>query len=116
MTEIEIKEKISVISQNPLYKNSISPFKEFQFLQFLEKGNILMGEKVKTFKINNTDTPVIFRFNKNGLLESNGTLPAIEYLGHWEHWKNGLIKKVFDTKQRLIETWEDGLPISYEPL
>lgn len=115
MTEEDIKEKIGELENNELYKNSSSPFKQYQYLQFLEEELPLNGEQVKKIKINKKEIPVIFRFDENGLIHSD-IFPAIEYLGHWEYWQHGLIKKIVDKTSGTVEWWNEGFPVNYEKL
>lgn len=55
--------------------------------------------------------PVIYRF-KNGLLQSTGTEPAIEYTGHREWWNLGLLERVEDDILGVVEIWKRGFPVS----
>ena len=55
--------------------------------------------------------PVIYRF-RNGMLQSTGTEPAIEYAGHREWWNLGLIERVEDDDLGVVETWRRGIPVS----
>lgn len=113
MTEEEIKAKREEFKQNDLYKESSSPYKDFQFEQFMANGEILEGQHSRTDIIDGKEMLVIFRF-KNGLIHSENDLPAIEYPNHWEYWDNGLIKKVVDAGGDTEEIWENGVPICIE--
>lgn len=113
MTEEEIKAKREQFAQNNLFKDSSSPYKEFQFEQFTSGGEILNGQHSRTDIINGEEVLVIFNF-KNGLIHSENDQPAIEYPNHWEFWNNGLITKVVDDGGDTAEYWENGVPVRIE--
>ena len=110
MTEEEIKAKKEQFKQNELYKESSSPYKDFQFEQFHINGTPLEGQNSRTDMIDGKEVLVIFNF-KNGLIHSENDLPSIEYPMHWEYWENGLIKKVVDNGGDTVEYWENGVPV-----
>ena len=56
---------------------------------------------------------VLYNFT-NGLLNSQDDEPAIEYPGHWEYWKDGLITKVVTDGGDTEEYWENGVPVRIE--
>ncbi len=111
MTEEKIKEIKTELEDNKLYCSSTSPFKKCQYLQFLSQGIPLSGEHVKKTFIKEKEVPVIYRFDENGLIHSD-SLPAVEYLGHWEYWKHGLLEKVVDKASSTVELWSAGYPLS----
>ncbi len=113
MTEAEIEEKRAGFAKNALFKESVSPFKEFQLEQFIMDGIPMNGQNSKSMKINGEDTLVIFNF-KDGLIHSENDGPSIEYPMHWEYWKNGLIEKVVDAGGDTEEYWENGVPVRIE--
>lgn len=110
MTEEEIKEKREIFKQNELFKESTSPYKDFQYEQFTAGGEILEGQHSRTDIIDGKEVLVIFNF-KNGLIHSENDLPSIEYPNHWEYWENGLIRKVVDEGGDTQEYWEGGVPV-----
>ncbi len=111
MTENEFESLREKFSQNPLYEKSSSLFKKYQMLQFLDENDVPLENRHKRIvSIKDKPTCVIFNF-KNGLFHSENGLPAIEYLNHWEFWKNGFIEKVVDTKFKTEEFWANGVPL-----
>lgn len=113
MTEAEIKAKKEAFKQNDLYKESTSPYKDFQLEQFTAGGEVLEGSNSRTDTISGKEVLVIFNF-KNGLIHSENALPAVEYPNHWEYWTDGLITKVVDAGGDTEETWENGVPVRIE--
>ena len=109
MTEEEIEQKRAEFTKNDLFKESSSPFKEFQMEQFVMDGIPLNGQNSKSMKINGADTLVIFNF-KNGLIHSENDEPAVEYPNHWEYWNDGFIEKIVDAGGDTEEYWENGVP------
>jgi len=111
MTIDEIKEMKENFKHNELYQKSCSPFKDFQFEQFSVNNEILTGTHERHRRIGDIFRTVLFRFNDFGLLHSENDLPAIEYQGHMEYWKDGVITRVVDVNEGTEELWEDGVPI-----
>ena len=106
MTEEEIKAKKERFKQNDLYQQSSSPYKDYQYEQFVAGETVLEGQNSRADEINGKEMLVIFNF-KNGLIHSEGDRPAIEYPNHWEYWDNGLITKVVDDGGDTVEYWEN---------
>lgn len=114
MTEKEILQRKESFKENVLFKQSTSPYKDFQYEQFHVNGVPLEGQNSRSDNINGKELLVIFNF-KNGLLHSDDeNTPAIQYPGHWEFWKNGLVDRVYDDGGNTVEYWEDGIPVSIE--
>ena len=113
MTEAEIKAKKELFKQNDLYKESTSPYKDFQLEQFTANGEVLEGSNSRTDTIGGKEVLVIFNF-KDGLIHSENGLPAVEYPMHWEYRENGLITKVVDAGGDTEEIWESGVPVRIE--
>ena len=113
MTEEEIEQKRAEFTKNDLFKESSSPFKEFQMEQFVMDGIPLNGQNSKSMKINGADTLVIFNF-KNGLIHSENDEPAVEYPNHWEYWNDGFIEKIVDAGGDTEEYWENGVHVKIE--
>ena len=113
MTKEEITAKKETFSENELFKQSSSPYKDFQYEQFHIHGTPLEGQHSRMDVVNGTEMRVIFNF-KHGLIHADGDLPAIEYPMHWEYWQNGLITKVVDEGGDTEEYWEDGVPVRIE--
>ena len=113
MTEEEIQAQREEFKKNELYKESSSPYKEYQLEQFTVNGEMLEGQHPRTDMIGNKEYLVIFNF-KNGFIHSEDDMPAIEYPNHWEYWENGFIKKVVDAGGDTEEIWENGVPIKIE--
>ena len=113
MTEAEITARRESFRQNGLYRESSSPYKDFQLEQFSAGGTVLDGRHSRTERIGGKDVLVIFSF-RNGLIHSDDGLPAVEYPMHWEYWKDGLIEKVVDAGGDTVEHWKDGVPVRIE--
>lgn len=113
MTAEEIERKREEFRQNDLFKESTSPFKDFQMEQFALDGVPIDGQNSKVMNINGTDTVVIFNF-RNGLIHSENNEPAVEYPMHWEYWENGFIRKIVDGGGDTEEHWENGVPVRIE--
>ncbi|MBQ8678325.1 MAG: hypothetical protein IJ530_01015 [Treponema sp.] len=114
MTEEEIKAKKESFKQNELYKESSSPYKDYQFEQFTANGEVLSGQHSRPDMIDGSQVLVLFNFNKGGLIHSENDMPAIEYPNHWEYWSDGLIQKVVDAGGDTEEYWENGVPVRIE--
>ena len=114
MTEEEIKSLKEKFKQNDLYKQSSSPYKDYQFEQFTANGEVLSGQHSRPDMIDGNQVLVLFNFNKDGLIHSENDMPAIEYPMHWEYWENGLITKVVDAGGDTEEYWENGVPVKIE--
>lgn len=110
MTEAEIKEMKEKFKENELYKESTSPYKDFQLEQFSAEGKILEGKHSRMDMVAGKEMLVIFNF-KNGLIHSENDQPAVEYPMHWEYWENGLIKEVVDSGGDTKEYWVNGVPV-----
>ena len=110
MTETEIKEMKEKFKENELFKESTSPYKDFQLEQFSAEGKILEGKHSRMDMVAGKEMLVIFNF-KNGLIHSENDQPAVEYPMHWEYWENGLIKEVVDKGGDTKEHWENGVPV-----
>ena len=119
---LKLKEKLE---KNGLYKKSGSVHKAYQFMLFKDNdGNPLNGQKVRREDVNlnpegsrdydeSTSRIVIYNF-VNGVLESVDDEPAVQYAGHWEYWKNGLIEKVYADGGDTEEYWKEGVPYRIE--
>lgn len=120
MTEEEFKK----IPENELWQKSVSVHKHLQLHQMTADGKVLEGQESRYEDANGnpsgsenfdevTARMVIYTF-KNGVINSDGDTPAIEYPGHWEYWKDGLIEKIVSDYGRHVEHWENGVPVSFE--
>ena len=124
MTYEEFQELMQKMEENPLFKASESLHKYYQFRQFDENGKLKEGQIVRIEDAKgtisgepgfdqSTSRPVIYNFT-DGCLNSDGDNPAIQYEGHYEIWRMGIIEKVWAKGGKIIEYWEDGVPVKVD--
>jgi len=125
MSKVEHEELTKKLWNNGLYCKSKSAHKVYQFMQFMDaENNPLEGQQVRREDKNlrpmgtpgfdeSTARIVIYNF-KEGVLHSTDDEPAVQYPGHWEYWKNGVIEKIFADGGDTEEYWENGVPVRIE--
>lgn len=114
------------VENNELYQKSTSIHKKYQYHRFhdSETGALLNGQQVRREDKNgliegepgfddSSSRVVIYNFFE-GVITNDGTVPGIEYPGHWEYWENGHIVKVVSAGGDTEEIWENGVPVSIE--
>lgn len=126
MTQEDFEKLKAKMESNELYQKSKSVHKDFQYRYFKDPftGEEINGQQVREEDINtlvpgqpgfdeSTKRTVIYNF-KDGVLDSENDEPAIQYPGHYEIWRYGLIEKVFDDGGKTIEYWKEGVPVKIE--
>jgi len=125
MTKAEHEKLTKKLWDNELYCKSKSAHKVYQFMQFMDAdNNLLEGRQVRKEDANlnplgspeydeSTGRIVIYNF-KEGVLHSTDDEPAVQYPGHWEFWKNGVIEKIFADGGDTEEFWKNGVPVRIE--
>ena len=111
MNQADYEKLMNRLEANELYQKSKAIHKGFQFRIFTDSktGMPLVGQQVQY----ESGRMVLYNFT-NGLLNSQDNEPAIEYPGHWEYWKDGLITKVVTDGGDTEEYWENGVPVRIE--
>lgn len=111
MNQADYEKLMNRLEANELYQKSKAIHKGFQFRIFTDPKTRmpLVGQQVQY----ESGRMVLYNFT-NGLLNSQNDEPAIEYPGHWEYWKDGLITKVVTDGGDTEEYWENGVPVRIE--
>lgn len=111
MNQAEYEKLMKRLEANELYQRSKSIHKGFQFRIFTDPktGLPVVGQQVQY----ESGRMVLYNFT-DGVLNSQDDEPAVQYPGHQEYWKDGLITKVVTDGGDTEEYWEDGVPVRIE--
>ncbi len=113
------------IQENPLYQKSASVHKKYQFTLFRETdGELVNGQRLRREDKNgrsegedgyDESSARLVKYNfEDGVISSKDDEPAVEWPGHWEFWKKGIILKVVADGGDTEEYWKDGVPVRIE--
>lgn len=124
MENMTLEEFLQKIQSNELYQKSKALHKDYQMHQFMQDGKPLNGQIIRKEDLdgnimgdpdyNDKKGFLVIYFFKDGILTDDGETAAIQAGAHWEHWKDGLITSIFAKGGRVLETWEDGVPVKIE--
>lgn len=124
MENITQEDFLQKIKSNQLYQKSKALHKAYQFHQFSKDGNLMNGQIIRKEDpqgniigdpdYNDKKGFLVIYFFKDGVLTDDDKIPAIQAPGHWEHWKDGMITSIFSDGGRILETWEDGVPVKID--
>lgn len=124
-TAEEYSKFLKRIQDNPLYQNSTSVHKKYQFTLFREAdGELVDGQRLRREDKNgraegedgyDENSARLVKYNfEEGVITSKDDEPAVEWQGHWEFWKRGIIVKVVADGGDTEEYWKDGVPVRIE--